>query len=154
MQSYLTSRKYHQPSHIYTIWEFTYRLIPIYLWSHVWNQNINKYPPQPRTDSPSAEDEDYIQYDDDSDALCSTIEGLAIAALDFISVILSVPQIQGALRISTHHLTNAIFHYLLISNQELEGWKSNAHHFSSQIGSLEYEAGVRGKGLSILNEMI
>jgi hypothetical protein len=56
MQSYLTARKYHQPAHIYTVWEFTYRLIPIYLWSHVWGYNSNKYPPQPKTESSSIED--------------------------------------------------------------------------------------------------
>lgn len=39
MQRYLTLRKYNQPTHIFTVWEFTYRLIPLYLWSHVWDQN-------------------------------------------------------------------------------------------------------------------
>jgi hypothetical protein len=71
-----------------------------------------------------------------------------------LSVVLSVPQLQGALKISVHHLTNALFHYLLMSNEELAGWKGNAQHFSAQLGSLEYEAGVRGKCLSIINEMI
>jgi hypothetical protein len=79
-----------------------------------------------------------MQYDDESDYLCSTVEGLALAALDFLSVLLSISQLQGALKLSPHHLTNALFHYLLISNQEIIGWKTNIQHFSAQIGSLEY----------------
>ena len=82
------------------------------------------------------------------------MEALALASLDFLSVLMSVSQLQGALKLSVHHLTNALFHYLLISDEEIDGWKTNAHHFSSQLGSLEYETGVRGKCLSILNEMI
>jgi hypothetical protein len=135
MQRYLTLRKYHRPAHIYTIWEFIYRLLPLYLWSHVWGEKISEYPPQPATD-PESKEIDYILFDDESDALNSTIEGLALTSLDFISVILSVPQLSSALRISAHHLTNTIFHYLLISNEEVSGWKNNTHHFSSQIGSL------------------
>lgn len=53
-----------------------------------------------------------------------------------------------------HHLTNAIFHFLLLTNEEQAEWKTNPQHFSSQLGSLEYETGVRGRCLSILNEMI
>ena len=82
------------------------------------------------------------------------MEALALGCLDFISVLLSIPQLQGALKVSSHHLTNALFHYLLISVEEQVGWRTSANHFSSQIGSLEYESGVRGKCLSILNEMI
>ena len=77
-----------------------------------------------------------VQYDDESDALFSTAEALAIASLDFLSVLMSVSQLQGALKLSVHHLTNALFHYLLISDEEIDGWKNNAHHFSSQLGSL------------------
>jgi len=68
--------------------------------------------------------------------------------------LISNPQLQGALRVSVHHLTNALFHYALISNQECDGWKNNPHHFSALTNNMEYEAGVRGKCLSILNEMI
>ena len=67
---------------------------------------------------------------------------------------MSVPQLQGALKVSVHHIVNAIFHFLLLTNEEEAGWKTNPQHFNSQLGSLEYETGVRGKCLSILNEMI
>lgn len=70
MQKYLTLRKYYQPAHIFTIWEFTYRLLPLYLWSHVWGEKSKNYPPQPSEPSKSI---DFILFDDDSDALCSAI---------------------------------------------------------------------------------
>jgi hypothetical protein len=47
-----------------------------------------------------------------------------------------VPYLQGALRLSVHHLTNALFHYLLLSDEEAAGWKGNAQHFSSMSGAL------------------
>lgn len=65
-----------------------------------------------------------------------------------------MPQLQGALRVSVHHLTNALFHYLLLGGEETNGWKNNAQHFSSQAGSLDYESGVRGRAVAILNELI
>ena len=37
-----------------------------------------------------------------------------------------------------HHLTNAVFHYLVIGQTELEGWKNNAGFFGAMISSLEY----------------
>ena len=48
MQRYLSVKKYYKPTQIYTVWEFTYRLIPLYLWGRVWNQDTDKYPPQPK----------------------------------------------------------------------------------------------------------
>lgn len=117
MQRYLTMRKYNQPTHIFAVWEFTYRLLPLYLWGHVWDQKSAEFPPQPRKeDNPS--EIDYLSYDDDSDALCSTVEGLAQSSLEFLSVLISIPHLQGAIRVSVHHLTNALFHYSLISNEE------------------------------------
>jgi len=153
MQRFLASKKYYKPSNIFTIWEFTYRVLPLYIWTHVWGEDSSSYPPQPRK-QPVTPDEDYLSYDDEYDAICPTVEALALACLDFLSVLLSVPQLQGALKVSSHHLTNALFHYLLLSNEEQAGWKVNPNHFSAQLGSLEYESGVRGRCISILNEMI
>ena len=116
MQRFLTYKKYHKPAHIFTIWEFTYRIIPLYLWSHVWGENVNNFPPQPRLEEKKQDEADYLKYDDESDALCSTPEALALASLDFISVLLSIPQLQGALKVSVHHIVNSIFHYLLMTN--------------------------------------
>lgn len=65
-----------------------------------------------------------------------------------------MPQLQNGLRVSVHHLTNALFHYMLLSDEEVAGWKNNPQHFSAQSGSLEYESGVRGRALSMLNELI
>lgn len=76
MQSYLKIRRYYQPAHLLAVWEFSYRLLPLYLWARVWQQPADKYPPHPAPDT----DQDYL-YDDDSDALCSTVEGLAQCAL-------------------------------------------------------------------------
>lgn len=36
MQRFLTYKKYYKPGNLYTIWEFTYRMLPLYIWSHVW----------------------------------------------------------------------------------------------------------------------
>lgn len=154
MHRYLAVRKSSQPGHLLAIWEFTYRLIPLYLWGHVWRQDLGRYPPQPRPDWVGRKDEDYLAYDDEADALCSTVEALALVSLEFLSVLTSVSQLQGAIRVSVHHLTNALFHYMLVSGQELAGWKGNAQHFSGMVGNLEYESGVRGRCLGILNELI
>ena len=136
MQRFLTFKKYHKPAHIFAIWEFTYRIIPLYHWAHVWGQKVDSFPPQPRTEEKQQAEPDYLRYDDESDALCSTVEALALASLDFISVLLSVPQLQGALKVSVHHIVNAIFHYLLLTIEEEAGWKSNPQHFNSQLGNL------------------
>lgn len=51
MQRYLSARKYYQPSHIYVVWEFSYKIIPLYLWSHVWEKSLSAYPLQPKSNS-------------------------------------------------------------------------------------------------------
>jgi len=63
---------------------------------------------------------------------------LAHAVLEFFSVLTSIPLLYNALRLSTHHLTNALFHFMLLNEGDLLGWKSNPQHFTSQSGSLEY----------------
>jgi hypothetical protein len=69
-------------------------------------------------------------------------------------VLTSIPQLQTTLRLSTHHLTNALFHYMLMSETDVLGWKANSQHFISQGGNMEYEPTIRNKAMSILNEMI
>jgi hypothetical protein len=111
MQRYLAIRKYHQPAHIYVIWEFSYKILPLYLWSHVWERSINDYPLQSKSNSTPTL---YPYFDDDADALCTPLESLAHAVLEYLSVLTSIPQLQNALRLSTHHLTNALFHFMLM----------------------------------------
>jgi hypothetical protein len=43
---------------------------------------------------------------------------------------------------------------MLISDNELIGWKGNAQHFTGQSGSLDYELTIRNKCIGILNELI
>lgn len=62
MQRFLLYKKYHRPEHIFTIWEFTYRLLPLYLWTHVWGENSANYPMQPKKDS-NLDEQDYLKYD-------------------------------------------------------------------------------------------
>lgn len=47
MQRYLSHRKYYQPAHLLAVWQFAYRLLPLYLWTHVWGHSVCKFPPQP-----------------------------------------------------------------------------------------------------------
>lgn len=151
MQRYLSLRKYHQPAHLYVVWEFSYKILPLYLWSHVWDRPVSEYPLQAKGSSAPAI---YPYFDDDSDALCTPLEALAHSVLEYLSVLTSIPQLQNALRLSTHHLTNALFHYMLMSEGELKGWKGNAHHFTGQGSSMDYELTVRSKCIGILNELI
>ena len=48
MQRFIAVKKYFKPGNIYTVWEFTYRVIPLFIWSHVWGEDCNRYPPQPK----------------------------------------------------------------------------------------------------------
>ena len=48
MQRFIAAKKYYKPGNIYTVWEFTYRVIPLFIWSHVWGEDCNRYPPQPK----------------------------------------------------------------------------------------------------------
>lgn len=70
MQRYLSARKYYQPTHIFVIWEFSYKILPLYLWSHVWQQPAGEFPLQ--TKSPQAATP-FPYFDDDADALCSPL---------------------------------------------------------------------------------
>jgi hypothetical protein len=151
MQRYLSARKYQQPTHIFVIWEFSYKILPLYLWSHVWQQPVGEFPLQPKA---TAVPTPYPYFDDDADALCSPLESLALAVLEFLSVLTSIPQLQNSVRLSTHHLTNALFHFMLLGEGELAGWKGNAQHFTTQGASYDYELTVRSKCLAILNELI
>lgn len=151
MQRYLSSRKYSQPSHIFIIWEFSYKILPLYLWSHVWQQPAGEFPLQPKATGTVAS---YPYYDDDADALCTPLESLALAVLEFLSVLTSIPQLQNAVRLSAHHLTNILFHFMMLGEEELAGWKANPQHFTTQGSSYDYELTVRSKCLGILNELI
>jgi hypothetical protein len=71
MQRYLTQRKYHQPAHLYVIWEFAYKALPLYLWAHVWDRTIDEYPLHSKSSSVSIPNTPY--YDDDVDALCTPL---------------------------------------------------------------------------------
>lgn len=70
MQRYLSHRKYQQPNHIYIIWQFGYKIIPLYLWSHVWEKPINDYPLQSKANSNAL---NFAYFDDDIDAHCSPL---------------------------------------------------------------------------------
>ncbi len=111
MQRYLTLRNYSQPQHLFVIWEFAYKTLPLYIWAHVYARPIQEYPPA-RSTQPSLP---LTYYDDDPDALCSPLESLSLAVLEFLSVLTSIPQLQTGLRLSAHHLTNCLFHYMLLS---------------------------------------
>jgi hypothetical protein len=63
---------------------------------------------------------------------------MAYAVLEFLSVLTSVPHLQNTLRLSVHHLTNALFHYMLLSEADLAGWKTNNQHFILQGGNMDY----------------
>ena len=47
MQKFLGYKKYYKPKNIYIVWEFVYRVMPLYIWGHVWGEDVRKYPPQP-----------------------------------------------------------------------------------------------------------
>ncbi|HRC88013.1 MAG TPA: hypothetical protein PK413_20695, partial [Thermoanaerobaculia bacterium] len=118
---------------------------------HVWQQPTGEFPLHPK---PTAQPPPPPYFDDDADALCSPLEALAHAVLEFLSVLTSVPQLHNAVRLSTHHLTNALFHFMLVGEGELAGWKANPTHFTTQGATYDYELTVRSKCLSILNELI
>jgi len=46
MQRYLASRKYFQPTHIYVVWEFSYKMMPLFLWNYVWGKSVIRFPTQ------------------------------------------------------------------------------------------------------------
>lgn len=36
MQKYLSTKQKDQPEQLYTVWEFCYKMMPLYLWNAVW----------------------------------------------------------------------------------------------------------------------
>ena len=64
MQRFVGNKKYYKLAQIYTIWEFCYRLLPLYLWTHVWEENRDQYPPQPKENQSNWKEENYFKYDD------------------------------------------------------------------------------------------
>ena len=135
MQRYLTNRKYHHPAHIFVVWEFSYKILPLYLWSHAWQQPPGDFPLQPKA---TAAPTPFPYFDDDADALCSPLESLALAILEFLSVLTSIPQLHNAVRLSTHHLTNLLFHFMLLAEGDLAGWKNNPQQFTTQGATYDY----------------
>jgi len=57
-------------------------------------------------------------------------------------------------KISIYHLTNVLFHYLLMTDSDYLLWKSNPHHFVQQTTNMDYELTIRNKTMAILNELI
>ena len=133
MQRFLMNRKYQQPSHIYVIWEFSYKILPLYLWNHVWSKPFVAYPAQ-STSKTITEPHNYPYYDDDSDAVLQPVESLVHNILEFLSILTSIPQIQNALKISIHHLTNLLFHFMLMTENDSKGW--NLGLFENPIPAL------------------
>lgn len=77
MQRFLALRGYAQPQHLFVVWEFAYKALPLYLWAHVYARPLQDYPPAraPHPALPPA------LYDDDPDALAPPLESLALAVL-------------------------------------------------------------------------
>lgn len=69
------NRKYHQPNHIYVIWEFSYKILPLYLWNHVWDQPFVGFPAQSGSKT-ITEPSGYPYYDEDSDSTLMPVESL------------------------------------------------------------------------------
>ena len=147
------NRKYQQPSHIYVIWEFSYKILPLYLWNHVWSKPFVAYPAQ-STSKTITEPNNYPYYDDDSDAVLQPVESLVHNILEFLSILTSIPQIQNALKISIHHLTNLLFHFMLMTENDSKGWNYNNNHFTMQGVNIDHEMSIRNKCIGILNELI
>ena len=60
------------------------------------------------------------------------MEAVAQTLLEFLSVVISVPQLQNTVKLSCHHLTNCLFHFMLLTLQEEELWRENNGQFLGQ----------------------
>jgi hypothetical protein len=79
MQKYLTKKQSDHPNQLYIIWEFCYKIMPLYLWTNIWEQSITTF--VTANDVKCEEPEIYLYYDDDADALMAPIESLTHSVL-------------------------------------------------------------------------
>lgn len=134
-------------------------MLPLHLWVNVWGKDINEYKNKDNFSSeesiPISKSETYFAYyDDDTEALLTQTESLTLIVLEFVSVLTSIPQLNTAVKISIHHLTNFLFHCMLMPEFDLKFWKNNLQQFLSVNVINDYEVTIRNKALSILNELI
>ena len=89
--------------------------MPVYVWGGVYENTLKGYPNNVENHY-SLNAINYSEYyDDDSDTFLPPIESLCHTILEFLSVLTSIPNLYQTLKLSIHHLTNAIFHYLLMT---------------------------------------
>lgn len=81
------------------------------------------------------------------------MEGVAQTLLEFLSVVIAVPQLQNTVKLSCHHLTNCLFHFMLFTSEEEELWRENNGQFLTQGYNID-ETTIRNRSLAILNELI
>jgi hypothetical protein len=66
------------------------------------------------------------------------MESLAFTLLEFISVLTSIPQLNTAIKVSIHHLTNVLFHFMMLPEFDTLFWKNNAQQFLIMNTNVDY----------------
>lgn len=85
--------------------------MPLYLWACVWSRSVASFQHETLLDI-----DIFIYFDDDTDALLTPVESLAQAVLEFLSVLTSIPVLHTTVKISIHHLTNVLFHFMIMTD--------------------------------------
>lgn len=113
MQKYLVGKQADSASQLYLIWEFAYKVMPLYLWVVVWDKPVTEFPAATSTSSTTPER--MLYYDDDYDSTLSTVEALAHSVLEWLSVLTSMSGLFTIIRISIHLLVNVFFHFMMMT---------------------------------------
>lgn len=131
-------------SSLLPVWEFCYRVCPLYLWTTVFgypasgyearNEKANKKQnePVPRC----LEDYQYLGEDGDENYE-NDVDALAHQVLEFLSTMLSVPAVHSVLRYSLYHLVSCLYHFALLTEFDLRNWRNNPMHFMPSSHSNE-----------------
>ena len=65
----------------------------------------------------------YPYYDDDGDAGMEPMESVGQTLLEFLSVMTAIPHLSNTVKLSCHHLTNCLFHFMMLTQEEEILWR-------------------------------
>lgn len=89
-------------------------------------------------------------FDDDIDSVLTPVAAIGHNVLELLSVLSSSNMLRVCVKLSLFHIINALFHYFILSAEEIETWHTNPLYY---VSATEHES-IRGKILSVLNDLI
>lgn len=123
LTNYCQKRLKSTANDLLAVWEFVYRFMPCYLGVEVWS--LKKF------DGVKIHNNTFHYFDEDTDTAMTACEALAHSCIELLSVLISSQLFSIISKLAIHSLTNVLFHYYMLSNEELRTWDCNALYFVS-----------------------